>query len=126
MAAKIISGIVVIISLIAVAFASVPSFWFWASLELLAALLVAYGCIGEWYLHHHPSGRAKREKDAHHKQESRYIFSVALGVAMEFFIVAHSIQEGVRRACKLLSVNSSQSNPWSGAERSEAKRNGLD
>jgi hypothetical protein len=29
-------------------------------------------------------------------------------------------------ACKLLSVNSSQSNPWSGAERSEAKRNGLD
>jgi hypothetical protein len=30
------------------------------------------------------------------------------------------------RACKLLSVNSSQSNPWSGAERSEAKRNGLD
>jgi hypothetical protein len=31
-----------------------------------------------------------------------------------------------KRACKLLSVNSSQSIPWSEAERSEAKRNGMD
>jgi hypothetical protein len=27
--------------------------------------------------------------------------------------------------CKLLSVNSSPAIPWSGAERSEAKRNGM-
>jgi uncharacterized protein YacL (UPF0231 family) len=105
MPAKIISGIVVTISLMVGAFVLVPSFWFWASFELLAALLVAYGCIGEWYLHHHPAGRAKRDKDAHHKQEARYIFAVAIGVAMEFFIVAHSIQEGVKMEVAVADAN---------------------
>jgi hypothetical protein len=36
------------------------------------------------------------------------------------------IEQGRGGACKLLSVNSSQSIPWSEAERSEAKRNGID
>lgn len=59
-------------------------------------LFVAIGCAGEWYLHHHPTGRKKQERDAHHKLESRFIGAVALGVAMEFFALGHSIQEGVK------------------------------
>jgi hypothetical protein len=102
---KIISGIVATMSLIALDFVLLPSFWFWVSLEFSAAVLVAYGCVGEWYLHHHPAGRKKVEKEAHHKQESRYILSVALGVTMELFLLGHSIREGIKLEDKVSEAN---------------------
>lgn len=93
---KIICGIVAIISFILSAFAFLPSFWFWVSFEVLAALLVAFGCAGEWWLHHHPAGRKKKEKDEHHALESKFIGLVVIGVTMELFCLGHSINEGVK------------------------------
>jgi hypothetical protein len=93
---KIISGISARILLIVAAFVVLSSFWFWVLFDIAAALLVAIGCGGEWYLHHHPAGRRKREKDEYHKMESRYIASVSVGVIMEVFCLAHSIREGIK------------------------------
>jgi hypothetical protein len=107
---KIISGIFATLSLMAIAFVLLPSFWFWVLFEFSAAMLVAYGCIGEWYLHHHPAGRKKVEKEEHHKQESRYIISVALGVTMDLFVLAHSIREGVKLENKVSEANERTTN----------------
>ena len=92
---KIISGIAITILIIALGWFLIPTFWFWIAFEIFAGMLVASGCLGEWYLHHHPAGKKKREKDEHHKLESRYIAMVAVGVTMEFFVLAHSIQAGI-------------------------------
>ena len=91
---KIASGIAATILCIALGWLFLPKFWFWVSLEIIAALLVAIGCSGEWWLHHHPAGREKKKKDEHHKLESRFIAMVSLGVIMEFFALGHSIKEG--------------------------------
>jgi hypothetical protein len=107
---KIISGILSTICLVVIAFVLLPSFWFWVLFEFSAAILVAHGCIGEWYLHHHPAGRKKVERQEHHKQESRFIFSVALGVTMELFALAHSIREGVKLESKVSQANERTAN----------------
>jgi hypothetical protein len=91
---KIISGIVCAISLIALGWLFLPLFWFWVSLEIVAAALVAIGCSGEWWLHHHPAGREKIERDEHLKLESRFIAMVSYGVIIELFALGHSIKEG--------------------------------
>jgi len=98
---KIISRIGTVIVLIAIAFILLPSFWFWVSFETIAVSFVAIGVSGEWYMHHHPAGRKKREKDDHHKLESRFIGAVALGVIMEVFALGHSIKEGVKLDAKV-------------------------
>jgi hypothetical protein len=56
-------------------------------------------------------------------------FMIFSGAGMVFFAVSMYLLKPLEHAagaCKLLSVNSSQSIPWSEAERSEAKRNGID
>lgn len=93
---KIISGIAATIFLIFVAFVLLPSFWFWVSFEIFAALFVVIGCGGEWWLHHHPAGRRKQEKDEHHNLESRFIGAVVIGVTMELFALGHTIREGAK------------------------------
>ena len=93
---KNISGIAAAIFLMVIAFVLLPAFWFWVSFEIVSALLVSIGCGGEWYLHPHPAGRKKVEKDEHHKLESRFIGAVVLGVTMEIFAVGHMIREGVK------------------------------
>ena len=82
---KIVSGIVVTILAIALGWFLLSPFWFWVSLEVVAAVLVAVGCSGEWWLHHHPAGREKIKKEEHHKLESRFISMVSIGVIMEVF-----------------------------------------
>jgi hypothetical protein len=94
--AKIISGILTTISMIVIARIVLPAIWFWIGFEISAALLVAIGCAGEWYLHHHPAGRKKVDKMEHHKLESRFIAAVVVGVFMEFFSLGHAIPEAVR------------------------------
>ena len=94
--------------LMAIAFILLSSFWFWVSFETIAVSLVAIGCSGEWYLHHHPAGRKKHEKDDHHKLESRFIGAVALGVTMELVALGHSIREGLKlenRVAQITSTN---------------------
>jgi len=59
-AAKIISGILATILIAVGARLVFPLIWFWIGFEIVSALLVAIGCAGEWYLHHHPAGRAKK------------------------------------------------------------------
>lgn len=94
--AKIISGILATISIAVIARIVLPAVWFWIGFEVFAALLVAVGCGGEWYLHHHPAGRKKVEKEEHHKLESRFIAAVAVGVFMEFFSLGHAIPEAIK------------------------------
>lgn len=93
---RMIWGIIIATFIAVVGYFSLSAFWFWVSLEIIAALLVAIGCSGEWWLHHHPAGRRKKEKDEHHKLESRFIAMVSLGVIMEIFALGHSIREGVK------------------------------
>lgn len=85
-APKIITAIVTIITIVAFAWMFIKPFWFWTFSELTAATLVAFGCAGEWYFHHHPAGRKKAEKDRHHRIEALLIATVAIGVIMEMFI----------------------------------------
>jgi hypothetical protein len=92
---QIISGIVATILTVSFGWFLLPSFWFWVGFEIVAAMLVAGGCSGEWYLHHHPAGRKKQEKDEHHQAEARFIAMVSIGVIMELFVLAHSIREGI-------------------------------
>ena len=103
--AKIISGILATISIAVIARIVVPAIWFWIAFEVSAALLVAVGCAGEWYLHHHPAGRKKVEKKEHHKLESRFIAAVVVGVFMEFFALGHAIPEAVRLEKDVASAN---------------------
>jgi hypothetical protein len=103
--AKIISGILATISIVVIARIVFPAIWFWIAFEVSAALLVAVGCAGEWYLHHHPAGRKKVEKEEHHKLESRFIAAVVLGVFMEFFALGHAIPEAVRLEKDVASAN---------------------
>ncbi len=102
---KIISRIVATVSLVIIAFVFLPSFWFWVLFEFSALALVACGCIGEWHLHHHPAGRQKYEKDQRHKLESRFIFSIALGVTMELASLGHSIREGIKLEGEIAKAN---------------------
>jgi hypothetical protein len=102
---KIISGIIATISLIVALFVFLSPFWFWVSFEIIAAVLVAVGCFGEWWLHHHPAGLERRAKDIHHSLESKIIGMVAIGVFMELFALGHSIREGVKLENKLAEAN---------------------
>lgn len=72
------------------------SFWVWHVLEAIALLLVVIGCAGELWLHHHPAGKKKSEKEQHHNLESLFIAAVAIGVTMELAAYGHSIVEGIR------------------------------
>ena len=73
------------------------SFWFWTCLEIIAGLLVAAGCWGEWYLFKNPAGDGDESaKRIHHSREVRCIIAVAIGVTVEFAALAHSIPEAVR------------------------------
>jgi hypothetical protein len=92
---KIALEIVATIFIVIVSWYFVPSFWFWVLFEIAATVLVAIGCCGEWWLHHHPAGRKKQAKDEYHKLESRFIAMVSVGVMMELFAVGHSIRAGV-------------------------------
>jgi len=103
---KIVSRIAATSFLMAIAFIVLPSFWSWVSFETVAVSLVAIGCSGEWYLHHHPAGRKRQEKDDHHKLESRFIGAVALGVTMELFALGHSIREGLKLENKVAQLTS--------------------
>jgi hypothetical protein len=107
---KIISGILATTILISLGFSMLPSFWFWILFEIFAAILVAGGCCGEWWLHYHPAGRKKKDKDEHHKLESRFIAMVALGVIMELFALGHSIREGVKLEIKVSKANERAAN----------------
>jgi hypothetical protein len=91
---KIISGILAIISIISIGFCVLPTALFWISWESLAAILVAFGCIGEWWLFIHPS--AESNNTAHRRKELQYITAVAVGVTMEVFALAHAIPEALR------------------------------
>lgn len=93
---KMISGILAAILIAVVSYILLPLVWFWIGFEVFAALLVAVGCVGEWYLFHRPAGREKREKEQHRKFESRFILAVAAGVTMEFFALAHAIPAAIR------------------------------
>ena len=103
--AKIISGILATISIVVIARIVFPAIWFWIGFEVSAALLVAIGYAGEWYLHHHPAGRKKVEKEEHHKLESRFIAAVVIGVFMEFLALGHAIPEAVRLEKNVASAN---------------------
>lgn len=102
---KIISDIIATISCISLAFIFFTSFWFWISFEFLAATLVTFGCGGEWWLHHHPSGRKKKEKDLHHALESKFIEMVVIGLIMELVSLGHSVHEGVKLENKVSEAN---------------------
>src|SRR5437899_12517248 len=47
---KAICAIIATISIAAFGFLLLPSIWFWIGWEILGAVLVAIGCVGEWYL----------------------------------------------------------------------------
>jgi hypothetical protein len=104
-AAKIISGILATISIVVIARIIVPAIWFWIGFEVVATLLVTIGCGGEWYLHHHPAGRKKVEKQEHHKIESRFIAAVAVGVFMELVFLGHAIPEAIKLENEVASAN---------------------
>jgi hypothetical protein len=118
---KIISRIVAAILIAVILYALLPSVWFWIGFEVIAALLVATGCGGEWYLHHHPAGRKKVEKEEHHKLESRFIAAVVIGVFMEFFSLAHAIPETVKLEKDVASANEAASQANALAAQSELK-----
>jgi hypothetical protein len=103
--AKIASGTLAAISIGVIARIVTPAVWFWICFEILAALLVAIGCAGELWLHNLPVGKKKVEKDEHHKAESRFIFSVAAGVFMEFLALGHAIPEAVKLEHDVASAN---------------------
>ncbi|HZR18429.1 MAG TPA: hypothetical protein VFE51_14140 [Verrucomicrobiae bacterium] len=102
---KIVSVIFTPIASLFIVWLFVPSFWFWTGFEFIAAALVVIGCGGEWYLHHHPAGKKKTERDEHHKLESRFIASVVAGVFMELFALGHTIREGVNLEGKVAKAN---------------------
>ena len=93
--AKIISGILATILSAVIVRIIVPAIWFWIGFEIVAALLVAIGCAGEWYLHNHPAGRKKVEKEEHHRLESKFILAVVIGVFMEFCALGHVIPASI-------------------------------
>src|ERR1700690_2093630 len=84
---KIICGIIATISIVGVCFFEFSSFWFWTSWEIIAAALVAIGCIGEWIMFLKPA--KKGGESDHRHRELQFITAVAIGVAMEFFALSH-------------------------------------
>jgi hypothetical protein len=95
--AKMISGIIATISMVVIGALFLSSFWFWTCLEIIAGLLVAAGCWGEWYLFKNPADDGDESaKRLHHGREVRCIIAVAIGVTVEFAALAHSIPEAVR------------------------------
>lgn len=99
---RIISGTIIAILLIVTGALLLPSFWFWVCWEILAALLVARGCIAEWYLFRFPA--ASGMKTQHRASELKAIAAVAIGVTMEVFGVSHSIREGIKMEAKISDV----------------------
>jgi hypothetical protein len=92
--AKIVSGILVAISIAVIGFFALSRFWFWVAWEVLAAALVAVGCGGEWWLFIHPS--SDDNSVAHRRRELQCISIVAIGVAMELLALFHAIPEAMR------------------------------
>jgi hypothetical protein len=64
-----------------------------------------FGCAGEWYLHHHPAGRKKVEREEHYKLESRFIAAVVIGVFMEFLALGHAIPAAMKLEASVASAN---------------------
>ncbi len=94
---KIVCGIIATISIVVIGVFSLSPFWFWTSLEIVAGLLVAGGCWGEWYLFKNPADEGDESaKHLHHSREVRCIIAVAIGVTVEFVALAHSIPEAVQ------------------------------
>jgi hypothetical protein len=65
--------------------------WFWICWEVAAAIGVAVGCTGEWYLIQNKPTPDKAEE--HHRNEVRLVLVVAVGVTMELIALAHVIPE---------------------------------
>ncbi len=96
---KMIFGILATIAIPVVAWFLLSPLWFWLGWEVLAAVLVAIGCAGEWFMIRHqakPGGEA-----AHIKIELQFILAVAVGVAMECFSLVHVIPESLRQERKI-------------------------
>ncbi len=73
------------------------SFWFWTCLEIIAGLLVAVGCWGEWYLFKNPPDeKDESRKLQHRRRELQFIISVATGVTLEFAALSHAIPEAIQ------------------------------
>ena len=103
---KMICGIIATISVVVFGFLSLSPFWFWTGLEIIAGLLVAGGCWGEWYLFKNPADESDvSAKHLHHSREVRCIIAVAIGVTVEFAALAHSIPEAVRLEKNVASAN---------------------
>jgi hypothetical protein len=107
---EIISLALATISILVIARFLVSPFWFWAGFEVGSCILVAVGCAGELYLHHHPAGRLKRQKDEHHRLESLFILAVVMGVTFESAAAAHTIEEGLKlqKEVEVLTTNNLQ------------------
>lgn len=103
--AKIALGILAIVSIGIVAYIALPAIWFWIGYEVGSALLVAVGCSGEWFLHHHPAGKKKVEKEEHHRMESGFIGAVVVGVCMELLFLGHVIPEAIEMQNEVSSAN---------------------
>jgi hypothetical protein len=68
---------------------------FWVSWEITGGVLVALGCMGEWYLINRPT--QERHEPGHEILEKQCVMVVAIGVTMELFgLVVHTIPESFR------------------------------
>jgi len=105
---KMISGIIATISIIVIGAFAFSSFWFWTSLEIIAGLMVAVGCWGEWNLFKNPAQGG--HESAHRRKELQYILAVAIGVTIEFCALLHSIPEAIRLEQNVVDIGTT--NAW--------------
>jgi len=92
---KVLSAIAATILTVLVAYCFLPTLWFWISWEIIGAILVAIGCVGEWHLvmKHVP---AHDPDPNHHRREVQFVTLVAIGVTMEFLGLMHTIPEALK------------------------------
>jgi len=90
-----ICGIIIAILIVVFVFLKISgSVWFWNSWEIFASLLVAIGCLGEWYLF---KKTPQNGLESHHRKiELLCLYAVAIGVTLEFLGLFHAIPEAVR------------------------------
>jgi hypothetical protein len=85
---------VVTISIVVIGYLILPTLWFWIAWEVVAALLVAVGCFGEWHLFKREA--APNGEQSHRAWELRFILMVAIGVTMELGALPKTIVEALR------------------------------
>jgi hypothetical protein len=88
-AMKAVCAVTPIILIAAVGFIF-PGVWFWISWEIVGAVLVAVGCVGEWVLLY------KNEDARHNWLEKKFAIVVAVGVTMDAIGLFHAIPEAIR------------------------------